>query len=177
MGYQRSWRVSLVRGFQYQDQIRDICVDVVAGGVILHLLNWTSRLRSMADVFQNDAIRVWTWLWISESSSLWILQITGLAVAAVLFALMRQARAWEVDLVVPSLIACIEANLRFPFPLLLLAPGLSVVYYVLSLFGTDTPPPVIDLVGLSWSTRWGCTSALHLDGSILSHFGDLYNFQ
>lgn len=34
-----------------------------------------------------------------------------------------------------------------------------------------------DLVGLSWSTRWGCTSALHLDGSILSHFGDLYNFQ
>jgi glycosylphosphatidylinositol deacylase len=76
-------------------------------------------------------------------------QVTGLTVAAVLFALMRQARAWELDLMVPSVVSCIEANLRFPLPLLLLAPGTSVIYYLCSLFGTETPPPLISFLGVS----------------------------
>lgn len=85
----------------------------------------------------------------SRFLSVYGLQITGLAVAVVLFALMRQARAWELDLMVPSVVSCIEANLRIPSPLLLLAPGLSVVYYLLSIFGTETPPPLISFVGVS----------------------------
>jgi glycosylphosphatidylinositol deacylase len=80
------------------------------------------------------------------------LQVTGLTVAAVLFALMRQARAWELDLMVPSVVSCIEANLRFPLPLLLLAPGTSVIYYLCSLFGTETPPPLISFLGVSLLT-------------------------
>ena len=78
-----------------------------------------------------------------------IVQITGLAVAVVLFALMRQARAGELDLLVPSVVSCIEANLRFPLPFLVLAPGLPVVYYFLSIFGTETPPPLISFLGVS----------------------------
>lgn len=81
--------------------------------------------------------------------SLLTLQITGLAVAVVLFSLMRQARAWELDLTVPSVVSCIDANLRFPFPFLVLAPGLTVVYYFLSIFGTETPPPLISFLGVS----------------------------
>jgi glycosylphosphatidylinositol deacylase len=50
---------------------------------------------------------------------------------------------------VPSVVSCIEANLRFPLPLLLLAPGTSVIYYLCSLFGTETPPPLISFLGVS----------------------------
>lgn len=50
---------------------------------------------------------------------------------------------------VPSVVSCTEANLRFPFPLLLLAPGLSIVYYLRSLIGTETPPPLISFLGVS----------------------------
>ncbi|CAK9226433.1 unnamed protein product [Sphagnum troendelagicum] len=77
------------------------------------------------------------------------LQIAGLCVAVVLFALTRQARAWETDIAFPSVLACIEANLQLPLPFLILALGPLLVYYSLSFFGTETPPPFISFIGVS----------------------------
>lgn len=98
------------------------------------------------------------------------LQITGLTVAVILFALMRQARASERDVMVPSVVSCIEANLRSPFPLIFLAPGLSVIYHLLSTFGTETPPSLISFLGVSFVSYIfanGVVAALAIVSSIV----------
>ncbi|KAJ0778195.1 putative GPI inositol-deacylase PGAP1, alpha/Beta hydrolase [Helianthus annuus] len=58
-------------------------------------------------------------------------QIIGLSFAVILFALMRQANAWELDLPVPSLLSAVETNLRVPLPFLLLtiSPILIALLY------------------------------------------------
>lgn len=48
------------------------------------------------------------------------LQIIGFMIAAMFFALMRQAYAWELDSSVPSILSALEFNLRIPQPFLLL---------------------------------------------------------
>lgn len=96
------------------------------------------------------------------------MQITGLAVAVVLFALMHQARAWELDQNIPSVVSCIEANLRLPFPLLVLALGPLLVYYVISLFGTETPPPLISFLGISMVCYFFATGIVSLVAIISS---------
>ena len=48
------------------------------------------------------------------------LQIVGLSVVVILFALMRQARAWDLNLPIPSTLTAAESNLRIPLPFLCL---------------------------------------------------------
>lgn len=88
--------------------------------------------------------------------------------AVVLFALMHQARAWELDQNIPSVVSCIEANLRLPLPLLVLALGPLLVYYVISLFGTETPPPLISFLGISMVCYFFATGIVSLVAIISS---------
>lgn len=70
-------------------------------------------------------------------------------VAVILFALMRQADAWELDLSMPSLITAVELNLRLPFPLLLLSVLPISVSLLLSLLRSEPVTPVASFVGVS----------------------------
>ena len=76
-------------------------------------------------------------------------QIAGLSVAVVLFALMRQARAWEVENSVPSFISCMEANFRLPVPFFAVTVGPLLVYFITSVFGTERKPSLSSFVGVS----------------------------
>jgi len=80
---------------------------------------------------------------------IWILQIIGFMIAVVFFALMRQARAWELDLTLPSILTATEFNLRMPFPFLLLAVLPTIFSLVLSVLTAETLPPVISFLCVS----------------------------
>ncbi|KAF9604670.1 hypothetical protein IFM89_009106 [Coptis chinensis] len=60
-------------------------------------------------------------------------EIVGFSIAIIFFPLMRQARTWELDLPLPSLLAAVELNLRMPLAFLLLAILPIVVSLVSSL--------------------------------------------
>lgn len=77
------------------------------------------------------------------------MQIAGLSVAVVLFALMRQARAWEVENTVPSFISCMEANFRLLGPFFAVTVGPLLVYFIISVFGTERKPSLSSFVGVS----------------------------
>ncbi|CAM6043491.1 unnamed protein product [Sphagnum compactum] len=77
------------------------------------------------------------------------LQLAGVSVAVVLFALMRQAREWELDNSLPSIVACIGANLRLPVPFFALAVGPLLMYFSITVFSTETSPSLISFLGLS----------------------------
>ncbi|KAL8137355.1 hypothetical protein V2J09_003356 [Rumex salicifolius] len=64
---------------------------------------------------------------------LYCAKIAGLAIAAVFFALMRQARAWELGLPVPSLLMAVEYNMRFPLQFLITAVAPLLIALLLSL--------------------------------------------
>ena len=70
-------------------------------------------------------------------------------VAVILFALMRQSDAWELDLSIPSLITAVELNLRLPLPLLLLSVLPISVSLLLSLLRSQPVTPVASFVGVS----------------------------
>ncbi|PIA26435.1 hypothetical protein AQUCO_09300024v1 [Aquilegia coerulea] len=80
---------------------------------------------------------------------LYFSKIIGFSIAVIFFALMRQARAWELDLPLPSLLASVEMNLRMPLSFLLFA----VVPIAVSLFSsmlTSQPfPPLISFFSIS----------------------------
>ncbi len=78
-----------------------------------------------------------------------LLQLAGVSVAVVLFALMRQAREWELDNSLPSIVACIGANLRLPVPFFALAVGPLLTYFSITVFSTETSPSLISFLGLS----------------------------
>ncbi|KAF9592166.1 hypothetical protein IFM89_012660 [Coptis chinensis] len=69
-------------------------------------------------------------------------EIVGFSIAIIFFALMRQARAWELDLPLPSLLAAVELNLRMPLAFLLLAILPIVVSLVSSLLISESFPPL-----------------------------------
>uniref|UniRef100_A0A7I4AUK2 GPI inositol-deacylase n=1 Tax=Physcomitrium patens TaxID=3218 RepID=A0A7I4AUK2_PHYPA len=77
------------------------------------------------------------------------LQIVGLCIAVVLFALMRQARAWEVDNSVPSFLACMEANFMLPVPFLAVTLGPILVYFSIVDFGSERRPTLSSFLGVS----------------------------
>lgn len=77
------------------------------------------------------------------------MQIAGLSVAVVLFALMRQARAWEVDNTVPSFISCMEANFGLPVAFSAVTVGPLLVYFSISVLGTETQPSLSSFLGVS----------------------------
>lgn len=76
-------------------------------------------------------------------------QIIGFMIAVVFFALMRQARAWELDLTMPSILAAVESNLRLPVPFLLLAVLPPIVCLVLLLLRDETLPPILSFLCVS----------------------------
>ncbi|CAM6094752.1 unnamed protein product [Calypogeia fissa] len=78
-----------------------------------------------------------------------LLQVAAVLVAVLYFAMMRQARAWELDAPVPSVFACIETNLMVPFPYVTLSLGPLAVYVMLTVFGTHVVPPLLSFVLVS----------------------------
>ncbi|XP_024528955.1 GPI inositol-deacylase [Selaginella moellendorffii] len=70
-------------------------------------------------------------------------QIGGFMVAVLLYALSRQARAWELDTSFPSLYACLERNFMFPVPFLPLCFGPLFIYFFRTTIGGDIPPPYV----------------------------------
>lgn len=76
-------------------------------------------------------------------------QIIGFSMAVLFFALMQQARAWELDLPLPSVLSAIESNLRLPLSFGFLAMGPLAVYMLLALLGTEPCPPFASFVIVS----------------------------
>ncbi|KAK1315686.1 hypothetical protein QJS10_CPA05g02004 [Acorus calamus] len=76
-------------------------------------------------------------------------QIIGLATAVIFFALMRQARAWELDMPIPSMLTALESNLRFPFCFLLFAMVPIIVSLVFSMISAQPLPPVFSFITVS----------------------------
>ncbi|KAL2624469.1 hypothetical protein R1flu_008714 [Riccia fluitans] len=77
------------------------------------------------------------------------LQVVAVTVAVLFFAMMRQARAWELDAPVPSVLSCVEAHMILPFPFMTFALGPLAVYAVLTVFGTHVVPPLLSFVAVS----------------------------
>ncbi|WOK95247.1 GPI inositol-deacylase isoform X1 [Canna indica] len=76
-------------------------------------------------------------------------QIIGFMIAAVLFALMQQTRAWELDSSLPSILSVMEFNLRMPLPFLqfiVLPVFLSLPYLLLT---RQQLPPIINYIFVS----------------------------
>lgn len=76
-------------------------------------------------------------------------QIIGFMVAVTFFALMQQARAWELDLTLPSILTVVEFNLRMPFPFLLLPVLPILVSLVFSLLVDEHFPPIFSFLSVS----------------------------
>ncbi|KAK9699896.1 hypothetical protein RND81_08G202300 [Saponaria officinalis] len=76
-------------------------------------------------------------------------KIVGLAVAVVFFALMRQARAWELGMPLPSVLAAFEYNLRLPFPFILLTAVPLMTMLLLSILGFHPIPSVSSFLVVS----------------------------
>ncbi|XP_008783007.2 uncharacterized protein LOC103702377 isoform X2 [Phoenix dactylifera] len=76
-------------------------------------------------------------------------QIVGLMIALIIFALMRQAHAWELESSMPSILTAVELNLRMPLPFILLAVLPIFVSLVLSLLTTQRLPPVTSFLFVS----------------------------
>ncbi|CAN4079154.1 unnamed protein product [Withania somnifera] len=92
-------------------------------------------------------------------SLLYFPQITGFAVAVVFFALMRQARQWELDLPIPSLLSAVESNLRMPLPFLCFALLPILFALVLSCLGSLPLPPAISFIIVS-TTCYLCANGV-----------------
>ncbi|XP_047263581.1 uncharacterized protein LOC107860723 isoform X2 [Capsicum annuum] len=82
-------------------------------------------------------------------SLLYFSEITGFAIAVVFFALMRQARQWELDLPIPSLLSAVESNLRMPLPFLCLALLPILFALALSCLISLPLPPAISFIIVS----------------------------
>ncbi|KAG0570658.1 hypothetical protein KC19_6G178400 [Ceratodon purpureus] len=100
------------------------------------------------------------------------LQIAGLSVAVVLFGLMRQARAWEVENTVPSFLSCMEANFGLPIPFFAVTVGPLLVYFIISVFGTERKSSLSSFVGVSLACYLFANGAVallaHLCSAVLS---------
>lgn len=69
-----------------------------------------------------------------------LLQIVGFSVVAILFALMRQAHAWDLDRPIPSMLTAVESNLRIPLPFLSLGIAPILLSLLLSFLMSQPLP-------------------------------------
>ncbi|KAF8028921.1 hypothetical protein BT93_E1560 [Corymbia citriodora subsp. variegata] len=69
-------------------------------------------------------------------------QIIALCFAVIFFALMCQARAWDLSSPIPSMLRAVQSNLRMPFPALLLIVVPISVALLLSLLIDQSVPPL-----------------------------------
>ncbi|KAJ6847690.1 uncharacterized protein M6B38_276300 [Iris pallida] len=76
-------------------------------------------------------------------------KIIGFMVAVVFFALRQQARAWELDLPLPSVLTAVEFNLRLPLPFFLLALLPIIASLALSFLTAHPIPPVASFLSVS----------------------------
>ncbi|XP_021890347.1 GPI inositol-deacylase [Carica papaya] len=76
-------------------------------------------------------------------------QMVALSVAVLFFSLTRQAYEWDSNLVIPSLLAAVEFNLRMPFPFLLLAIVPILASFFLSLLKSQPSPPMTSFITVS----------------------------
>jgi hypothetical protein len=90
------------------------------------------------------------------------LQIAGFAVAILLFILMQQARAWELDQPVPSVLASMEYNLTFPIPFVLLSTIPLLTYAFLGWFNMESTPSFVNFVLVTVACYCFATGAVAL---------------
>ncbi|KAG6720154.1 hypothetical protein I3843_03G046000 [Carya illinoinensis] len=76
-------------------------------------------------------------------------QIIGFSIAVVFFALMRQARSWDLDLPIPSMLLAVESNLRMPVPIFLLAIVPILVSLLLTSLMSQPFPPFASFIIVS----------------------------
>ncbi|XP_068637444.1 GPI inositol-deacylase isoform X2 [Aristolochia californica] len=99
-------------------------------------------------------------------------EIIGMTIAVTFFALMRQARAWELDLPLPSMLAALESNLRMPLPFLLVAVLPLFLSLILSLLRQQPLPPfasftIISIICFAFAN--GCALVLILISRLVLH--------
>lgn len=90
------------------------------------------------------------------------LQIAGFSVAILLFVLMQQARAWELDQPVPSVLASMEYNLTFPCPFFLLSMIPLAIYSLLGLLSSETTSSFVSFILVSVACYCFATGAVAL---------------
>ncbi|KAL5699949.1 hypothetical protein ACHQM5_025464 [Ranunculus cassubicifolius] len=76
-------------------------------------------------------------------------EIVGLSIAVIFFALMRQARAWELDMPLPSLLSSVVMNSRMPQSFLLLALLPIFVSLFFRMLISHPIPPLLSLFTVS----------------------------
>ncbi|KAL9231516.1 hypothetical protein vseg_006738 [Gypsophila vaccaria] len=76
-------------------------------------------------------------------------KIVGLAVAVVFFALMRQARAWELGMPLPSMLAAVEYNMRLPFPFIIMTAVPLMIMLLLSILWFHPIPSISSFLFVS----------------------------
>jgi glycosylphosphatidylinositol deacylase len=108
----------------------------------------------------------------------YFVQIAGLSVSVILFALMRQARAWEVENSVPSFLSCMEANFRLPVPFFSITVGPLLVYFIISVFRTERKSSLSSFTGVSLACHLFANGAVALLALLCSAVLSLaYSFQ
>ncbi|XP_073124848.1 uncharacterized protein [Henckelia pumila] len=80
---------------------------------------------------------------------LYFSQISGLSIAVIFFALMRQAHEWEFDQPIPPLLSAVESNLRLPRPFFFLASMPLLFALLFSWLSSQSLPPVISFIAVS----------------------------
>ncbi|KAH7282837.1 hypothetical protein KP509_35G049700 [Ceratopteris richardii] len=88
------------------------------------------------------------------------LEIAGFAVAILLFTLMQQARAWELDYPVPSVLASMEYNLRLPFPFIYLSMIPLIIYTTLEIANSESTSSFASFVLVSIACYGFATGAV-----------------
>lgn len=77
------------------------------------------------------------------------MQIVGFTVVVIFFALMRQARTWDLDLPIPSMLTAVESNLRVPLPFFYLGIAPLLLSLLLSYLMTQPLPLVVGFTFVS----------------------------
>ena len=75
---------------------------------------------------------------------------------------MQQARAWELDQPVPSVLASMEYNLTFPFPFILLSAIPLLIYAFLGWFNMESTSSFANFVLVSVACYCFATGAVAL---------------
>ncbi|GAB2284964.1 hypothetical protein Dimus_019419 [Dionaea muscipula] len=76
-------------------------------------------------------------------------QIVGFSLAVVLFALTRQARAWEHDMPIPSMLTAVDCNIRLPLPFLLMTVVPISLALLISLLKSEPLPSLPSFIAVS----------------------------
>lgn len=98
------------------------------------------------------------------------LQVAGFAIAILLFVLMQQARSWELDQPVPSVLASMEHNLSFPFPFLVLSTAPLAIFSVFELLGSEATSSFLSFVLVSMACycfATGCVALLAMGTQVV----------